>query len=274
MRNRIYEATGRKKDQIKNLQERVQSNPEKESNYLALIFRYSENNNKEKAFETAKELLKINPNSQRVHLALYKFYLDDSEAEKAIESMKIVMKSSEIKPDAKLKVLTDFVQFVGDNPQYETDLMEATAMVSGANNSKTLTELGQYYLAKNNKAKALENFEAALQLEPNNFGVLRNVMLLYLDLKKYDMAQTKSSESIEKFPAQPLFYLINGVAHNELNQPKEAIEPLEMGLDFIIDDTKMEADFYKQLSKAHSFLGNTAKAQTFNDKAKQLQPEN
>ncbi|NJX14072.1 tetratricopeptide repeat protein [Tamlana crocina] len=268
MRNRIYEATGRKKDQIKNLQERVESNPEKESNYLALIFRYSENSNKEKAFETAKELLKINPNSQLVHLALYKFYLDDNEAEKAIESMKIVMKSSEIKPDAKLKVLTDFVQFVGDNPQYETDLMEATAMVSGTNNSKTLTELGQYYLAKNNKAKALENFEAALQLGPNNFGVLRNVMLLYLDLKKYDLAQAKSSESIDKFPAQPLFYLINGVANNELNQPKKAIESLEMGLDFIIDDTKMETDFYKQLSKAHTLLGNTTKAQTFNDKAK------
>lgn len=274
MRNRIYEATGRKKDQIKNLQERVENNPEKESNYLALIFRYSENNEKQKAFETAKELLKINPNSQLVHLALYKFYLDDDEAEKAIESMKIVMKSSEIKPDAKLKVLTDFVQFVGDNPKYETDLMEATAMVSGANNSKTLTELGQYYLAKNNKAKALENFEAALQLEPNNFGVLRNVMLLYLDLKKYQMAKEKSTESIGKFPAQPLFYLINGVAHNELNQPKQAIESLEMGLDFIIDDTKMEADFYSQLSKAHTLLGNTTKAQTFNDKAKQLQPQN
>ena len=76
MRNRIYEATGRKKDQIKNLESRVEDNPEKESNYLALIFRYSENNDKEKAFETAKELLKINPNSQLVHLALYKFYLE------------------------------------------------------------------------------------------------------------------------------------------------------------------------------------------------------
>ena len=50
MRNQIYEATGRKKDQIKNLEERVESHPDKESNYLALIFRYSENNEKEKGF--------------------------------------------------------------------------------------------------------------------------------------------------------------------------------------------------------------------------------
>ncbi|TWO33945.1 tetratricopeptide repeat protein [Seonamhaeicola sediminis] len=272
-RNRIYELTGRKKDQIKNLEQRIDDNPEKESNYLALIYRYSQNNQEEKAFETAKELLKINPNSQKVHLALYKFYLED-EPEKAIESMKIVVKSTQIKPEAKLKVLTDFVNFVGENPEYESDLIEATALVEGTNNSNTLSELGQYYLAKGNKAKALENFEAALKLEPNNFGISKNIMLLYLDLKKFNLANKKSSEALENYPSQPLLYLINGVSYNQLNKPAEAIEVLEIGLDYIIDDTKMESDFYTQLSKAYTLLGNTTKAKTFIDKAKQLQNTN
>lgn len=274
MRNRIYEATGRKKDQIENLESRVENNPEKESNYLALILRYSENNDKEKAYETAKELLKINPNSQLVHLALYKFYLDDNDPEKAIESMKIVVKSTEIKPEAKLKVLSDFIKFVKDNPEYETDLIEATAMVSDTNTSKSVEELGQYYLAKNDKEKALENFEAALKLEPNNFTISKNVMLLYIDLKKFDLAKVKSSEALEVYPSQPVLYLINGVALNALNEPKEALEALETGLDYIIDDTKMEADFYNQLSKAYTLLNNTSKAKTFSDKAKQLQTPN
>ncbi|MCB4807347.1 tetratricopeptide repeat protein [Tamlana sp. 62-3] len=274
MRNRIYQITGRKKDQIKNLQDRVENNPEKESNYLALIFRYSENNEKEKAFKTAKELLKMNPESQLVHLALYKFYLDENDAEKAIESMKIVVKSSEIKPEAKLKVLTDFVQFVSENPEYEQDLVEATTLVSNTNNSKTLIELGQYHLTKNDKTKALEYFETALQLEPDNFNVLRTVMLLYIDLKQYKLAQEKSSEALEEYPSQPLFYLVNGVALNELNSPKKALEALEMGLDFIIDDNKMEADFYKQLSKAYTLLNNTQKAKTFSDKAQKLESSN
>ncbi len=273
-RNRIYEATGRKKDQIENLETRVENNPEKESNYLALIFRYSENNDKEKAFKTAKELLRINPNSQLVHLALYKFYLDDAAAEKAIESMKIVVKSTEIKPEAKLKVLSDFVEFVKDNPQYETDLVEATALVGNADNSKSFEELGQYYLTKNNKVKALEYFEEALKLEPNNFRFLRNVMLLYIDLEKYNLAKEKSTEALEIYPSQPVLYLINGVALNQLKEPKEAISSLETGLDYIIDDTKMEADFYNQISKAYTLLNNTIKAKTFSEKAKQIHPKN
>ncbi|KAB1066548.1 tetratricopeptide repeat protein [Tamlana haliotis] len=274
MRNRIYEATGRKKDQIENLEARVENNPEKESNYLALIFRYSENNEKDKAFEIAKELLKINPNSQLVHLALYKFYLDDNETDKAVESMKIVVKSNEIKPDAKMKVLTDFMAFVKEHPEYEADLLEATALVSDANNSKAVMELGQYYLTKGDKEKALIHFETALQLEPNNFNMLRNVMLLYIDLGQYEQARDLSAQSLENFPSQPLFYLVNGVSLNKLKAPKEALESLEMGLDFIIEDSKMEADFYTQMSQAYTLLNNTAKAKTFSDKAKQIQSSN
>mgnify|MGYP001947581279 CR=1 FL=1 len=274
LRNRVYKATGRKKDQIKNLESRVENNPDKESNYLALIFRYSENNDKQKAFETAKELLKINPNSQIVHLALYKFYLDDNNTEKAIESMKIVLKSNQIKPDAKLKVLSDFVSFVKKNSEYEADLVEVTSLVGDSNNGKTLVELAQYYLKKDDKAKALKYYEDALALEGDNFQILRNVLLLYIDLKQFDLASEKSNNALEKYPSQPIFYLINGVASNGLNQPKKAVEILESGLDYIIDDTKMEADFYKQLSKAHALLNNTTKAKTFSDKAKQLETSN
>jgi len=274
LRNRIYEATGRKEEQIENLETRVEKNPNKESNYLALIFRYSENNEKEKAFETAKELLTINPKSQLVHLALYKFYLDDNAAEKAIESMKIVVQSQQIKPEAKLKVLSDFVNFVKDNPEYEADLIEATNLVSEDNNEKSLTELGQYYLSKNNKEKALEYFEKALKQDTDNFAILRNVMLLQIDLKRYAEAAENSTKALEKYPSQPIFYLINGVASNELNKPNNAIESLEIGLDYIIDDNKMEADFYNQISKAYTLLNNTVKAKAFSDRANQIQSPN
>ena len=273
-RNRIYDASGRKKDQIKNLEARVDNNPEKEGNYLALIFRYSENNQKEEAFKTAQELLKINPNSQIVHLALYKFYLDDGNAQKAIESMKIVILSTQIKPEAKQKVLTDFVKFVKNNPQYETDLVEATTLINTGNDGKTLLELGQYYFKKGDKEKALKYFEDASKLENENFTILKHILLLNIDLKHYTIAEKKSREALDKYPSQPLCYLVNGVALNQLNKPKDAIESLESGLDWLIDDTKMEIDFYKQLSKAYTLLNNTTKAKTFSDKAKQLESQN
>jgi tetratricopeptide (TPR) repeat protein len=275
LRNQIYNVTGQKKQQIKNLEERVDKNPDAEKNYLALIFRYSENNDKKKAFETAKKLLEINPESQLVHLALYKFYLDDAEAKMAIESMRVVLQSTEIKPEAKLKVLSDFVNFVGENPQYEKELVAITALVTESNaNAKTFIEIAQYYLAKKDNPKAIEYYTKAQTLEPDNFGILRNIILLHIDLKQFKEAEQKSAMGLEKYPSQPVLYLINGVALNQISNFKAAIETLETGLDYIIDDNKMEVDFYKQLSKAYTGLNNLAKAKTFSDKVKKLETPN
>lgn len=273
MRNQIYNATGKSKDRIENLEERVESNPDKESNYLNLIYRYSESGDKEKAFETAKTLLEVNPESQLVHLALYKFYLDADNAEKAVESMKVILKSAKIKPDAKVKVLSDFIRFVGNNPEYEDDLMEATALVSETDNGKTNVEIAQYYLLKGDKKTALKYYETALKYESNNFGILRNILLLYIDLNEYKMAVDKSTETIDLYPSQPVLYLVKGVSLNNLDQPKEAVKTLNEGIDYIIEDDKMLSDYYKQLSIAYTKLNNIKKAEEFSKKANRLTQE-
>lgn len=273
MRNQIYNVTGRDKDRIENLEERVENNPDKESNYLQLIYRYSENGDKEKAYETAKELLKVNPESQLVHLALYKFYLDDGKEDKAIESMKKVLKSAKINADSKVKVLNDFVKFVNSHPEFEDDLLEATTMVSDTENGKTNIEIAQYYLVKNNKPEALKYYQRALKYEPDNFGVIRNVLLLYIDLEDYQKAVDDSKDAIDRFPAQPVLYLINGVAQNNLNNSKEAIEILNEGIDYVIEDNKMLSDFYKQLADAYTKSNNTKKAQEFTKKAQKLESQ-
>jgi len=270
MRNQIYNATGKSKDRIENLEERVENDPDKESNYLNLIYRYSERGDKDKAFETAKTLLEVNPESQLVHLALYKFYLDDDKAEKAVESMKVVLRSNKIKADSKFKVLSDFIRFVGNNPDYEEDLLEATTLVSETDNGKTNVELAQYYLQKGNKDQALKYYETALKYEGDNFGIIRNVLLLYIDLEQYQKAADKSAEAIEKYPAQPVLYLVSGVSLNGLEKPEKAIEILNDGIDYIIDDSKMLSDFYKQLSAAYSKTNNGPKADQFAKKANKI----
>lgn len=270
IRNKIYNATGKNKDRIENLIERVENNPTNEANYLSLIYRYSENGNKKKAYETAINLLRQKPNSQLVHLALYKFYLDDNEPEKAIHSMKVVLKSTKIKPDAKAKVLNDFVKFVQENPQYEDELLQITTMVALTEGWKSHIELAEYYLKKGNKEQALKYYQSAHQKESNNFDIIKNILLLQIDLKQYKEVIILSKEIIEIYPSQPILYLVSGVANNHLHQANEAINNLEMGIDYVIDDKKMEINFLKQLSKAHKLDNNITKSQAFDRKVELL----
>ncbi|WMI68889.1 lipopolysaccharide assembly protein LapB [Mangrovimonas sp. YM274] len=270
MRNEIYNITGDDEERIENLEERLELNPENENNYLKLVYHYSESGDKEKAFKTAKKLLEVNPNSQLVHLALYKFYLEENDVDKAVNSMKIVLTSSAINADAKAKVLNDFVGFVGKHPEYEGELLEVVTLIDNDKSIKTLKELGQYYLKTGDKTKALTYYEEALKEAPNDYNLIKDVLLLQLDLNQNEKAIIKSNEALELYPAQPIFYLINGVANNNLKYSKQAIEMLETGLDYIIEDPKMESDFYRQLSVAYGQQGNSEKAQSFAKKADAL----
>ena len=273
MRNKIYNVTGKADDRIENLEERIANNPNNEDNHINLIYRYSQSGEAKKAYAAAKNLLKIKPDSKLVHLALYKFYLDDGETESAIASMKLVLNTPEINPEVKSKVLKDFVAFVAKNPQYEKDLVEATASVDDNKDAKTLSNLGQYYLKSGDKEKALQNYKEALRQEPNDFKLLKDVLLLQIDLQHYKDAVSQSEDALELYPAQPILYLINGKANIKLGSAKKAIENLETGLDFLIENQKMEADFYTQLSAAYKLDSNITKSEAFAKKAQVLKAQ-
>ena len=208
-----------------------------------------------------------------VHLALYKFYLNDGEVDNAVASMKLVLNTPEINAEVKAKVLKDFVAFVANNPKYEKDLIEATDNVDREKDATSLADLANYYLKKGDKIKALHNFEKALSQEPNDFKLLKNVILLQIELKRFNEAQLKSQQALELYPAQPILYLLNGVACNNLNRASKAIESLEMGLDFLVDNPQMEADFYTQLSRAYQLTNNNNKSEAFAKKAQALKAQ-
>src|SRR5690606_3764954 len=104
-------------------------------------------------------------------------------------------------------------------------------------------QLGTYYLDKKQYDDALRYFEMGLSKSPRDFALIKNTLLLQLDFKKYTEVATTSMKSLDFYPSQPLLYLLNGVANLNLNENKKAIESLETGLDFLIDDKQMERDF-------------------------------
>lgn len=273
MRNTIYRETGDAGDRIDNLKERIAADPNNENNHLQLIYRYSQTGKTNKAFDAAKELLEIQPESKLVHLALYKFYLDDNEIEKAVLSMKLVLNTPEIDEEVKSKVLKDFLSFVEKNPKYQKDLIEATDNEDIEKNAKSLSNLGTYYLKTGDKQKALKNYKEALKQNPSDFKLLRDVILLHLELKQFKEALKQSEIALEFYPAQPILYLLNGVSNINLSVPKKAIDSLETGLDFLVENPTMERDFYMQLSEAYKLTNNNARSKAFAIKAQAIKEQ-
>ncbi len=272
LRKRISSKITNPNNQISRLEKMIKDKPKVEQNYLNLIYLYSQSGEKEKAFEVATLLLKKKPKSELVHLALYKFYLEGNKTEEAIQSMKIALKSNKIDMDSKFKVVNDFLLFIDKNPQYASQLTDIIALLSnGQENGKVFTELGNYYFKKDDKEQALNFYERGIKSNANDFSLLRRILLLQLDLKRYEKAMSGSELALELFPAQPIFYLVNGVSLIHLEKAEEAIEILTTGIDYVIDDLKMESDFYQQISAAYQKLGDATKASEYQEKVNQLQ---
>jgi len=271
LRQQIYALTNNTSAQIKTLQESISLNPENEMNYLNLIYVYSDEGLEREAFEAAQKMQQVFPTSKVVHLALYKFYLNKNRTEDALSSMRLVLQSEEIDAASKFKVLNDFLLFVNDNPEYEDELKQVAALFSEKENTPEIFQkFGDYFLKKNEKVQALAFFEMGIVDNLDNYELLRNTLLLQLDLSKFEEALQLSSSGLEVFPAQTLLYLIKGATLNNLKKYNEAQEILTFGLDYLIDDKDMERDFYGQLSVAYLGLGNSYKASEFKEKANSI----
>ena len=123
---------------------------------------------------------------------------------------------------------------------------------------------------KGDRQKAYEYFSKGLRQEPSNFDLIKNCLLLQVDLEAFGEAESLSKEAMANFPAQPLLYLVNGLANNALGQHEQAIESLELGLDFLFDNPGMQKDFYLQLSIAYKATGDNSRAEEYQRRANQI----
>ena len=99
------------------------------------------------------------------------------------------------------------------------------------------------------------------------YPILKQILLATKDnsvlLLKY------SKEGIALFPAQPFVYLINGSTLNVNREFKKALEILQNGIDFVIEDA-MEALFYKEMALAYKGLNNKVEERRYMEKFRKL----
>ncbi|WP_310559895.1 cytochrome C biosynthesis protein [Flavobacterium sp.] len=256
---------------IDNLIAKIKINPKEEANYVALIKLYSENNESEKAAEITKKLETEIPDSDWAQIGLFKLYLDKNEAQKAINAMNVVLANAQIDSKIKHRVLNEFLLFVDKNPQYSSDLDKAIAYFDKDTTVNVGKEIGKFYQNKKQWAKAAFYYEQALK---NSSGedIETNMLLLqtYVEAKQFEIVSKKAAALVEIYPSQPQFYYFSGLANNQLKHYKKAIEMLEMGMDYVVDDAPLETNFNLQLGEAYNGLGDFKKKEYYFAKANQL----
>ena len=253
-----------------NLLDQIKKFPKEESNYISLIYMYSQSNQEEKALEIAKKLEKEIPTSDWAQVSLFKFHLNNNDGDNAVKAMNIVLPSKKIDPKIKHRILNEFLLFAKNNPKYEPDLDKAIGYFDNDKEVKVAKEIGKFYAGKANWPKAVKYFEMHLKNAPEDMETLLLLLQAYTENNQFDALAKKSDELTQLFPTQPQFYYYAGLAYNQLKSFKKATDILETGLDFVVDDTALEINFNIQLGEAYNGLGDMKKKEKYFTKANEL----
>ena len=257
-----------------NLLEQIRKNPKEESNYIALIYMYSQSNQEEKAMEIAKKLEAEIPTSDWAQVSLFKFHLNNNDGEKAVKAMNTVLASSKIDKKVKHRIFNEFLIFSKNDPKYEADLDKAISYFANDKEVKVAKEIGKFYSNKKEWDKAIKYFEMHLKSANDDYETALLLLQAYTEKGQFDKVITTSSNWLESFPSQPQFYYYAGLGYNQTQNFKKAKENLELGLDNLVEDSTLEINLYIQLSTAYNGLGDLKKKDSYllkaNDLAKKL----
>ena len=155
------------------------------------------------------------------------------------------------------------------------DYLTAKSVLNGLKNTQNVAQLQnriQDSLAKqemDKKVKAISASTPRNDVAPSaSEQFMQQLKTMIVAENDYEGVYEISLEALESYPSQPYFYYANGLALNRTGKPKEAIEPLETALDYLIDDEPLENNIYRELVEAYLALNDPAKAERYKQKIK------
>ncbi len=252
------------------LLDQIKKNPKEESNYISLIYMYSQSNQEEKALEIAKKLEKEIPTSDWAQVSLFKFHLNNGDGSNAVKAMNLVLPSQKIDNKIKHRMLNEFLIFAKNNPNYELDLDKAIAYFDNDKEVRVAKEIGKFYYAKSNWEKASKYLEMHLKSNPEDVESQILLLQAYTEKQQFVILAKKADDLTQLFPTQPQFYYYAGLGYNQAGNFKKAASTLETGLDFVIDDPALEINFNIQLGEAYNGLGDMKKKEKYFTRANEL----
>ena len=234
----------------------------------SIYFELGKNYYSQKEYEQAKESFQTavtkKPQNQWYLLGLFNTQLKLNEREEALDTgKKIVHLNPKFREDV-AKVYLGMREYKKALKELEK-LEKNGGLTLTAANMKNMLEL---QLNKNQTSSG-DVADVINQVpkprEDANSKILEQIEEA-LETDAYTDAIRLIKIGLTDFPSQPKLYLYNAKALNALKDYKKAIDMLEIGLDYIIDDATLEKEFYQAFIIAYKQMGNSKKENYYRKK--------
>tara|TARA_R110002072_G_scaffold172042_4_gene325868 strand:+ start:25322 stop:27031 length:1710 start_codon:yes stop_codon:yes gene_type:complete len=215
-----------------------------------LVDHYYKTSQQQKAISMLEKLVIADPDNGRAHLALADVYLSKNEKQKAYSQLELAFHSSDVDLDTKMKILITILESSQNiDPKINRLVDELIQMHS--TESKAHSIRGDYLIRAEKEDEALLAYKEALKYDNSKFPIWKQVLIMEYQAEKFADLYEDSKECLTLFPSVAIVYLLNGASSNHLKLYDESIEKLSVGVELLINDKPLEAEFYGQIAEAY-----------------------
>jgi tetratricopeptide (TPR) repeat protein len=232
---------------------------------------YFDTKQEDKAFRIMEELVEADPTNGNARKLLGDYYLRNNQVTKGIEQYELAIKCDLTIDDRMMMAIKLFDLRAPDTVM---DELSTYILEVFPENIKAYTFRGDYLQRTNQPKKALEVYLKGIEFDKSKYLIWQEILLLEYELQDFTRLNNDTKRCLEFFPTIPNVYLLAGLSANQLKKYDEAIEHLTNGIDFVINDNNILAEFHGQFGEAYFGKKEIGKARDNYDAGIELDPKN
>ena len=252
-KHKLYIRLENKKYAIRELQNLLEKYPNEIEVLEILSELYLLNDEKEKAFDIFKHLAVIAPENGRIHLTLADYYRDQGDNIKSFQELKLAFKSIKLGVDVKVNILVSYFQLLAINNimKEQAYTLAKLLMDSHPNDVKPNAVYADILYTDNRFTEAKEQYLIVLEKDKTKSQLWSQVLFIQAEQSDFEGMLKTSEEALTYFSTEPLFYYFNGVANKWFKNYDQAINSLNMGVEFVLDNNMLLLEFYSSLADSY-----------------------
>ena len=276
----LYTQLGEKEKAEEELKRLIDENPEDADYKIIVAEFYMQQNEFEESKKMVQSILIDNPNYGQAHIMLADLELRQDNVQGAFDNLTKGFLSEDVELDRKLDILHGLLPYTAKNERDFKEMREGVSALfeiiydSNLGNGKMHNYYGDFWSFQEDYAKAEEQYEMAVEIDPASFNLWLRLLDAQSNLTNYDGLYSNGQKAAELFPAQPIIYLFTGIGAMETKNYEKAEEWFFLGKDLVVQDPQLQSEFLYQLGDMNYRQLNLDEGKFYFDQAIQTFPGN
>ena len=222
------------------------------------------------------KIIEINNDEPKAHLALSNIYKKKKSGAKSYNHLLEAFKSEKLDINTKIQVLISYLRIPNPTQEIINQKHELATITVNIHpeNASVYAILADIYYNEGSLEQAKKSYLKSLELDKNQFLVFNQILLIDIELGEFESMVNISKNAIELFPTQANLYLFNGMGNLYIKNYKDAVNSFENGLNFVVENNLLKAEFYSYLGDTYHALNSHKLSDENYEKCLTLTPKN